>query len=221
VREAAWRLVESLAPGVALDVPCGTGLFAARLASGGWKVDAGDLDPTAATAAGLRASRVDLEAPLPFPDATYDLVACLEGIEHVERQADLLREAARVTKRGGALVLSTPNVSGRPSRRSLARKGYARFFRPAPEGSPAPFEHEHRHPIDVVRLDALLREAGWRTEAFDGDRGPDGSPSLRRRLLRWFEARAIRRHNPRADLLLAPPVYYGRVLVLRARKEAR
>ena len=119
---------------------------------------------------------------------------------------------------GGVLVLTTPNVLGYPSRESLARKGYARFFRPLPAGSPTAFEHAHRHPIDVVRLEHLLNEAGFEVEAYDGDAGPAGSATLGRRIRRRLAARSLRKHNPRADLLLLPAVFHSRVVALRARK---
>jgi SAM-dependent methyltransferase len=218
VRDAAVRLLDGTATGRALDAPCGTGLLAVELARRGFTVLGLDADPAAARAAGVSAVSGDLEEDLPFATASFDLAVCLEGIEHVEGQARLLREFARVLKPGGVLVLSTPNVSGRPSRRSLLHKGYARFFRPAPEGHAFPFEHAHRHPIDVVRLDFLLREAGFRPEAFDGDAGPAGSPSPWRRLLRRLAARPLRKHNPRADLLLHPAVFHSRVVAVRARR---
>jgi SAM-dependent methyltransferase len=214
------RLAAGTAPGDALDVPCGTGVLAKRLGAAGWRVIGGDRDPAPARAAGVDARALDLEAPLPFPAGAFDLVCCVEGIEHVENQALLLREAARVLRPRGALVLTTPNVLGRPSRTSLLRHGYARFFRPTPPGAATPYEHEHRHPIDVVRLEFLLREAGLLPEAWDCERGPDGAPSFRRRVLRRLAAPALRAHNPRADLLLRPPVWFGRVLAVRARKPA-
>ena len=221
VRAAARRLIEGLPTGRALDVPCGLGLFAKDLQALGHRVIGLDRDPHPARAAGIEAQTGDMEAALPFPDASFDLVACLEGVEHVEGQAPLLRELARVLARGGRLVLSTPNVLGRPSRRSLARGGYARFFRPLPVGRATPFEHEHRHPIDVVRLDFLLREAGLLPEAWDGDAGPDGrAASLRHRILARVEAGRIRAQNPRADLLLHPAVFHSRVVAVLARKPA-
>ena len=136
VRAAARRLVRGLAPGCALDIPCGLGLFAADLVALGFRVQGLDRDPAPARAAGVEAVLGDMEAPLPFPAASFDLAVCLEGIEHVEAQAPLLAELSRVLVPGGRLVLSTPNVLGRPSRRSLAREAYARFFRPRPPGSP-------------------------------------------------------------------------------------
>ncbi len=220
VHEAALRLLAGTPPGRALDVPCGTGLLALALAARGFRVKGLDLHPDAARGAGVDASGADMEGALPVESGAHDVVTCLEGIEHVEHQAELLRELARVLVPGGVLVLSTPNVLGHPSRASLAHKGYARFFRPLPSGSPTPFEHAHRHPIDVIRLEHLLHEAGFAIEAWDGDAGPAGPSGLRRRVLRRLAARSIRKHNPRADLLLHPAIFHARVVALRARRRS-
>jgi ubiquinone/menaquinone biosynthesis C-methylase UbiE len=48
---------------------------------------------------------------LPFADASFDLVAAFEVIEHLERWQDLLSQAARVLKASGVLLVSTPNKS--------------------------------------------------------------------------------------------------------------
>lgn len=218
VHAAALRLLEACPPGRVLDVPCGTGLLSLALASRGFRVRGLDLDPAAARAAGVDAAPADMERPLPVADGGFDVVTCLEGIEHVEHQAELVGELARALAPGGVLVLTTPNVLGYPSRESLARRGYARFFRPMPAGAATPYEHAHRHPIDLVRLEHLLRGAGLAIEAFDGDAGPDGSKRLLRRLRRRLAARSLRRHNPRADLLLHPAVFHARVVAVRARK---
>ena len=219
VRAAARRLVAALAPGRALDVPSGTALFSAELRSLGWEVTCADRDPIPARASGFDTLAIDMEAPLPLPTDSFDLVVCLEGIEHIEGQAALVTEFARILAPGGHLVLSTPNVLGRPSRRSLARAAYARFFRPLPLGAPTPFENEHLHPIDVVRLDFLLRGAGLVPESWDGDAGPAGErASLRHRILGRLEAPGVRRNNPRADLVLHPAVLHSRVLAVRAKK---
>ena len=60
---------------------------------------------------GGRAAIADLEAPLPFDDSSFDLVTCLEVIEHIARAEHLLGEAWRVLASHGHLLLSTPNFS--------------------------------------------------------------------------------------------------------------
>jgi SAM-dependent methyltransferase len=46
---------------------------------------------------------------LPLADASVEVVVCLQVIEHVTRQEDLVGECARVLRPGGILVVSTPN----------------------------------------------------------------------------------------------------------------
>jgi glycosyltransferase involved in cell wall biosynthesis/SAM-dependent methyltransferase len=54
-----------------------------------------------------RAAAADMEQ-LPFPDATFDAVTCLEAIEHIPARAAhaFLQECIRVLRPGGILVLS-------------------------------------------------------------------------------------------------------------------
>ena len=50
---------------------------------------------------------------LPYPEGYFDVVVALEMTENVERPEDLVREARRVLKRGGVLVVSAPDRSVR------------------------------------------------------------------------------------------------------------
>lgn len=51
----------------------------------------------------------DISLGLPFPDATFDHVFCIEVLEHVPNPFAALTEIRRVLKDEGVLVLSVPN----------------------------------------------------------------------------------------------------------------
>jgi len=47
---------------------------------------------------------------LPFADGWFEIVICTEVIEHVVEVRQLIKETSRVLKKGGKLILSTPNL---------------------------------------------------------------------------------------------------------------
>jgi SAM-dependent methyltransferase len=98
--------------GPALDVGCGTGHFAERLADAGYAVVG--LDPSPGMLAEFRRRRPDGPAvvgdgtALPFPDATFALTSCIAVLHHVAEPAAVRRtltEMARVTRPGGRILV--------------------------------------------------------------------------------------------------------------------
>ena len=114
-----------------LDLGCRSGAVSRHYAPGnelvGVDVDAGALERAAQH--GVHAVVGDVEEPLPFDDESFDVVVAGELIEHVRDPQLLAAEAARVLRRGGRLVGSTPN--------SYRLQGRFRFLRGRhPDGDP-------------------------------------------------------------------------------------
>lgn len=106
----------------------GAGVVAAFESETGVKLDAdiraalfGAESP--ARSGGLRAVAADMEAPLPFDDASFDVVLCVEGIEHVMDRHKTLHELRRVLKPGGRLLITTPNLLSIRARIAYALAG--------------------------------------------------------------------------------------------------
>ena len=58
--------------------------------------------------------------PLPFADGTFDCVTMLAVIEHLKKRPETLKEARRVLKPGGLLVLTAPTWAAKPVLEFLA-----------------------------------------------------------------------------------------------------
>ena len=48
--------------------------------------------------------------PLNFADESFDYVVSFQVIEHIEKDADFVREVSRVLRSGGKFIVSTPNA---------------------------------------------------------------------------------------------------------------
>jgi SAM-dependent methyltransferase len=109
-RAVVRRRVEGWPRGRALDVGSGSGGNTQVLADLGWQVTALEHSPAAAEltrARGLDVVRGDATA-LPFADTTFDLVMSTDVWEHVEDDAAVAREAFRVCRPGGRLLVAVP-----------------------------------------------------------------------------------------------------------------
>lgn len=95
---------------VLLDAGCGSGRTLDQLSPFG-SVAGVDLSPVAVEAARSRGYDDVHVAPveqLPFEDAAFDVVTCLDVIEHTDDDRVSLAELLRVTRPGGHLVVTVP-----------------------------------------------------------------------------------------------------------------
>ena len=101
-----------------LDVGCGTGATLAAVLDAHPSVVAHgiDLSPEMVAVARKRlGSRADVRVAdaehLPLPDASVDLVTCVDSLHHYPDPGAALREVYRVTRQGGGLVLGEWRVT--------------------------------------------------------------------------------------------------------------
>ncbi|HTB62367.1 MAG TPA: class I SAM-dependent methyltransferase [Opitutales bacterium] len=100
--------------------------------------------------------------PLPYPDATFDLVTCTEVIEHLEHYRFTLREIYRVLKPGGRLVVTTPNILNMKSRARYFCYGFFNLFGPLHfRESALHSTGGHINPVSYFYLAHSLTDAGF------------------------------------------------------------
>jgi SAM-dependent methyltransferase len=97
--------------GRVLDLGSGSGHGAAQLAAAGATVVGVDrVAPDASSrGGGVLFVRADLRG-LPFPDASFDLILSFQVVEHLEDPSEYLGAIARLCKREGLAILTTPNL---------------------------------------------------------------------------------------------------------------
>ncbi|MEM7201670.1 MAG: class I SAM-dependent methyltransferase [Planctomycetota bacterium] len=107
------RLLGDPADRDVLDVGCGTGRHALRLAARGARVVAVDFTPQMLARAQAKpgADRVrfvehDLHAPLPFDDATFERVISALAVDHIRDLTAFFAELHRVCRPDGAVLVT-------------------------------------------------------------------------------------------------------------------
>ena len=127
-----------------LDAGCGSGRTLEELGRYG-EVFGIELDPGAAEMArgrGCGEVRVGRLEELPWEDGHFDLITCLDVIEHTPDDRATLGALRRVCKAGGFLLVTVPAYQGLWSMHDVANHHFRRYSRP--------------------RLRDAALEAGWR-----------------------------------------------------------
>ena len=71
--------------------------------------------------------RANIAEGLPVEDAKSDFLICQEGIEHFSDQLACMKEFNRVLKKGGGLIITTPNYSSLRAKMSYLLSESERF----------------------------------------------------------------------------------------------
>lgn len=94
-----------------LDIGCGIGTYVKHFRRFSNDVYGVDVEPERVAEASKELPNISVakSEDLPFPDNTFDMTLLNEVIEHVDDDRDTIREAVRVTKPGGYIVIFAPN----------------------------------------------------------------------------------------------------------------
>ena len=114
-----------------LDAGCGSGRTLEELVDYGEAAGI-ELDDDAAELArarGIADVRVGRLEQLPWPSATFDLITCLDVIEHVADDRLALAELHRVCRPGGFMLVTVPAYQALWSRHDDANHHYRRYSR--------------------------------------------------------------------------------------------
>lgn len=153
-----------------LDVGCGGGLLSEALARQGAQVTAIDLAPELIQVARLHgmesAVTVDyrvqsVEALAVAEPASFDLISCMEMLEHVPDPAAIIVACAQLLKPGGRLLLSTINRT--PAAFALAVVGAEYVARLLERGT-----HRYQDFIKPAELAGWLRQSKLQLEDVSG-----------------------------------------------------
>lgn len=142
----------------ALDIGCGAGLACEPLARLGADVTGIDAAAENVSAAAAHAEAVGLDIRYmagelaAFDLGTFDLVTCLEVVEHVADKPAFLGAVAASLKPDGLLVMSTPN---RTAASRMLLVGAAEAVGYVPKGT-----HDWNDFVTPEELEGLLAEAG-------------------------------------------------------------
>lgn len=153
-----------------LDVGCGGGIFSEALHKRGAAVTGIDLSEEALSVARLHllesGREVDYQcvAAEQFAAeraASYDVVSCLEMLEHVPDPASVVKACASLVKPGGSVFFSTLNRN--PKSWLFAIAGAEHVLKLLPRGT-----HEYKRFIKPSELASFARQAGLTTQDITG-----------------------------------------------------
>ena len=160
----AW--IDSLAPlagQLVLDVGCGGGILSDAMARKGAQVLGIDLASKSlrvarlhaleAQTAGVTYREISAEALADEQPAGYDIVTCMEMLEHVPDPASIVRACADLIRPGGWVFFSTINRNAKAFMLAIVAAEYC--LKLVPQGT-----HEYAKLIRPSELSAFCRDAG-------------------------------------------------------------
>jgi 2-polyprenyl-3-methyl-5-hydroxy-6-metoxy-1,4-benzoquinol methylase len=157
IREHLWKRKTGAK---VLDIGCNDGTVSAQFLQLGAEVhgiDLGEENVRRARGRGIEAQVCNARERLPYPDGAFDVVFVGELLEHLYDTEVFLKETHRVLRRGGAVVLTTPNLASLANRLRMLCGYYPKMMSPfLSEGM-----GDHIHLFTADTLELLLEKTGF------------------------------------------------------------
>jgi SAM-dependent methyltransferase len=188
------------AEATALDAGCGSGRTLLELARYCRRVAGLELNPEAAGVARGRGEfdvQIGRVETLPWGEGTFDLITCLDVIEHTPDDVLALRELRRVSRPGAWLLVTVPAYQALWSSHDEMNHHFRRYSR--------------------RRLEFAVTEAGWRPQRMTFFNSLLLPPAA---LVRLTQRRKLAERGYSHELQL-PPRWLNRVLELPLLGESR
>ena len=153
-----------------IDIGCGGGILAESMARKGADVTGIDLSEKALKVADLHSLESGVQVRYQLIAAEdmaaqeagqYDVVTCMEMLEHVPDPASIVRAAATLVKPGGHVFFSTLNRN--PKAYLYAVVGAEYLLRMLPKGT-----HDYAKFITPAELSQFVRQAGLQLDGMKG-----------------------------------------------------
>jgi len=150
-----------------LDVGCGGGVLSEGLARNGAIVTGLDVEPAAIAAAQKHAKEQKLKieyvcSPIEdYDSSSFDVITCMEMLEHVTEPLLVVHHCARLLKPGGYLFLSTINRTVKAYASAIVAAEY--LLRLLPRQT-----HDFDKFIKSSELAAMVRESGLEMVGLSG-----------------------------------------------------
>lgn len=140
--ETVLRLISKHKNATIVDIPSGSGAFTLRLKNNGYS-NVLAIDIKNIMHFDHENFKIgDMTQALPIEDNSTDALVCIDGIEHISKQFNFVKEVHRILKKDGELIISTPNISSLRSRWKWFTTGHHhKCGAPLDENNPNPLHH--------------------------------------------------------------------------------
>jgi 2-polyprenyl-6-hydroxyphenyl methylase/3-demethylubiquinone-9 3-methyltransferase len=162
--------ITSLSGKKVIDIGCGGGILAESMAKKGASVTGIDLSEKALKVADLhslesnvqvRYEKISAEEMAQREEGQFDVVTCMEMLEHVPNPASIIRACYQLAKPGGHIFFSTINRN--PKAYLFAILGAEYILQMLPKGT-----HDYEKFITPAELTQDIRNAGLQVNALNG-----------------------------------------------------
>ena len=208
-----------------LDVGAGEGYFCGLASKRGYRVEACDYQKSLFKWPDAPFHSADLNQGIPLPDESFDGVVSIEVIEHLENHTQFIKELIRVTRKGGTIIVTTPNILSVTSRWHFFLFGYTDCAPRPLDPSREDYFLQHINPISLPGILFLFERFGGEMTALETNRIRRGAwlpaillypvfaLALRLKLLRKEYANLLPLYRRHIRWMLTPANLMGRITI--------